>query len=753
MKVTEGKRLAAMLGAYIAVFSLYILVPPSRIFIPLIGGAILVAFAAALGFGKNRSFCAAKAVLVLLMALSVTTAGVRGAVFTEKTELCAERYTDGQIHSAEGYITKVFYAENYGSLYEARLTSLDAEKTAIGTTLSLSYNGELSVGDIVAFDSVFSDVEHEYGVYRKADGIFLSAEAESAAQIGVRERTAETFFERIRLFMQKNFERYMSPDGAGLATALMTGNRDGLDGHIRLTFARLGISHVLAVSGLHLSIIVGGLDLFLRWVGMPRKAKNLVLILTGFFFACVCGLSPSILRAAIMLAFLYVADTVKEQYDSLTALFIAIFLILFFRPRAVYDVSMWLSFLATLGIVATAPIIREIPMRRLSRPMRKFSTFLLSLFCMTVSATFFTLPITCFAFGGISVISPLANLIFVPLTQLLLYLLVGLTVFGFLPFPSELIGRAAQSLTEFVCATADTLADLEGIYFSLRYPFVWLVLAALTVGILAVFFVKRLRAAHLLAVFGLCIAVYAIGYCSYTQAHRDVSYVYMESDGKSDVVGIVSAGEVALVDISTGGSAVPSRSADRITDFYACEIDLFVVTHYHSYHTNTLMKLMKRVKIHRVLLPMPSTEAEEAYFHEICASIAPYTEIEIYRPDGKDQIRIGDSVLTLPKSELIDRSVHPTVRFSVRSESRDKGLSYIGEGATETSLSGFENSVVIFGSHGPTVKNGLDSSVASAAELVIFAEKEHAELANPEALSGEILFPEDCGGYVKILLK
>ena len=91
-------------------------------------------------------------------------------------------------------------------------------------------------------------------------------------------------FGKLRLAIKTNFEAYMNDTEAGFATALMTGNKENLGARIRLAFTRIGISHILAVSGLHLSIVIGGLDLLGRWIGVPRRLKNVILIVSTFFF-------------------------------------------------------------------------------------------------------------------------------------------------------------------------------------------------------------------------------------------------------------------------------------------------------------------------------------------------------------------------------------------------------------------------------------------------------------------------------------
>ena len=752
MKVTEGKRLAAILGAYIAVFSSCVLVPAVRPYILWVGLILAAVFSAVLLLREKRKrFLLKKSVLILLMVISVVSASVSGMKFLSANEFAAARYLDGEAYEAEGYITEILYEENYGSCYRIRLMELNRKETALSAMLSLPYGGGFSVGDILAFEGVFSLPEEDSVIYRRAEGIFLSAEAEAAEKTGTRETGKTDRFQKIRLSMQRNFERFLENRAAGFATAITTGNRENLSGEIKLAFSRIGISHVLAVSGLHLSIVIGGLDLLFRWTAIPRRLKNVILIVCSCLLACICGLSASVIRAAIMLSFMYLADTIGENGDSLTSLFIAIFLILAFRPTSVYDIGMWMSFLATLGILVTLPAIPKIRLRKCPRFVNKILNFVLSLLCITISATFFTLPVTYIVFSGISLFSLISNLIFVPLIQIVLYLLIALTLIGGIPFLAEPIGGAAQALISFICDTAVRLSDIKGIYVSLRYPFVPWMVAFLIAGVLTVLMIRKVKTAYIFAVFAFCFVFYAVGCLGYTHMEGENTYVYLETDGKSDAVGIVSEGKTVLVDISTGGYSVLGRAADHIEEFCECELDVLVLTHYHFYHPNTLRKLMNRLKIHRIYLPEPITEDDLFCYRAICDQLDGKVQITAYPANGTEAVQVGNVSLSLPETEYLERSTHPIVRFA--GMIAEKGFTYLGEGATERDLSADKNEVMIFGSNGPSIKHIFDSEPIENAELIIFADPTHAELTDTEIIAGKIAFPEDYGGWIKILFE
>ncbi len=753
MKILEGRRMAAVCAAYVGIFSAYILLPNMRRYVFIIAISVFVLFAVNLFLRtRGQKFSVRKAAALILMAFILIAACLKGSVYAEKTDASARFYADGEVHTAEGRVTKVLYEEIYGSSYEMQLIFLDRKETEIGLILSLPYNGELSVGDIVRFYGEMNEISGTYEFYQKADGVFLSSETEDIEVIGRETDDFQTFLEKIRAFVSNNFETYLHQNTAGLANALMLGKRDVLDSSLRLAYTRLGISHILAVSGLHLSILIGGLDFLLQQFYIGKKFRSIILILCAFFFACMCGLSASVIRAAVMMSLFYIADFVGERHDSPTALFFAVFLIVFFRPNSVYDVSMWLSFLATLGILAVLPVLSVFSVSHDSKWYipGKIAFYFISLVGMSLAATFFTLPVIWVAFGGISLIAPVANLIFVPLTQIILYLLLFLTLFSRFPLISTKIGTIVDTLAETSENWAEKLSALDGIYISLRYPFVPALLAALTVGVLAVLLIKKIHPAWLFAVFAVFAVAFAIGYGGYAEINRGISFVYLETDGKSDTVGFISEGKTMIVDISTGGDSVYTEISDRIADFYESEIDVFVLTHYHRYHARTLRKLTGELKIHKILLPRPQTEKEQEYFEGICASIGGNAEIVIYEPNGTQTETMGEIRLHLPETEYLKRSSHPLVCFSVDIGGEGKGFSYFGSGVTETNFADEVRSVTVLGVHGPTMKNIFDGAPLSKAELVIFSEKSVSDWSEYTWDPEKTVYAEDYNGYVKI---
>lgn len=745
----RGKYFAGMLAAYITVFVIgfYITLPlGAHIGIT---AAFLFIFALSIFVKKRRAAHRKRRILIFLLAVVLFVFSFGYSEWFARTRIApASAFKDGEHHAVCGIVQEVRYEKSYASAYVLSDISIDGKALNFGALLDIPFAGELSIGDEIAFESVIDEISDGYEYYQKSQGILISLASENFTRTGG-EAIEPSLFARLREKITENFEMHIGK-GAAYASALLIGDRTGLSGQTKLAYQRLGISHVLAVSGMHFSVIVGGIDLLLRVLTVPKKRKNIFLILFSLLFAAVCGFSASIARAVIMFCIYYIADSIGEKSDSLTSLFFASACIITLNPWAVYDAGLWLSVLSTLGIILVMPSMKSFLEKkkeinivfRLGK--RVFRAFL----CMTVmnlTSIFFTMPVTYLLYGGISLISPFANMIFIPLTELILYLLVILTLLGSVPFLGAFLGEISGFLIEIADKLALSLSNIRGIYVSIRYPFAVVILVALVLGILGVLFAGEFQIWRMLAVFLVSALAFGIAFAIYHHMDEDSTYLYLSTDGRNDVLGVVDDGEVMLIDVTNGGRHVPQMAVETLSDYYRCEIDTYLVTHLHSYHAGTLKVLADEIKIHRILLPEAETEKDTEYINAIIEALDGASEIVLYKRDGTETAEVGDTVLTLPDYETITRSEHPALVFSAETDGVGAWI-YCGASSMEFAEHWQDVThyrAVIFGAHGPAVKNIFDDDCLSMAELVLFSSSDTRKLVNEDKINGKLVSVEE----------
>lgn len=210
-------------------------------------------------------------------------------------------------------------------------------------------------------------------------------------------------------------------DDASHATvvAMVAGSRHAMPNDLREAYSKTGLSHLMAVSGLHLGIVlmvVSFMLIPLRFAHGGHRLAALLAIVAIWFYAIMSGASPSVVRAAVMLTVLQLSLAASARYNSLNALAVTVFAMLVYRPSYLFDISFQLSAAAVFGIVAWA-----VPLMRTSRMWPRPVKGIYSLFVVGVVATLWTLPIVSHTFGNL----PIIGVVVTPCVMLFAYAIVA----------------------------------------------------------------------------------------------------------------------------------------------------------------------------------------------------------------------------------------------------------------------------------------------------------------------------------------
>jgi competence protein ComEC len=227
----------------------------------------------------------------------------------------------------------------------------------------------------------------------------------------------------------------LADDELATVGALTLGYKEDLEPELKRHFQASGAAHVLAVSGLHTGIIYG-LLLWLLTLGgrfkplyenrWGRWTISLIIIAAMWGYAWLTGMTPSVVRAVLMVTIFEIGRMAYRQAFSLNTIAAAAVLILLIHPSDLWNISFQLSFAATFSIVAVAGTIRYFDLSR-SRSLvfRKLMTYIIGILIVSLAAQLGTIPITAFYFKQMSVYFLLTNLIVLPLASILVPL--GLT--------------------------------------------------------------------------------------------------------------------------------------------------------------------------------------------------------------------------------------------------------------------------------------------------------------------------------------
>ena len=261
-----------------------------------------------------------------------------------------------------------------------------------------------------------------------------------------------------RVWAESTLERFV--DGRreqSIASALVLGVTDGLDNELLNAYAATGSMHILAVSGLHVSIIY----FVLLWMLSPlnkipggRWMVALIALMILWLYAFVTGLTPSVLRAVAMFSFLALARPWARSTNIYNTLAVSAFCLLLYDPFLIRSVGFQLSYLAVLGIVYMCPRILTLwePQHRLTVEIWKVSA-------VAIAAQLSTFPLGLLYFHQFPNYFLLSNLLVVPLSFVVLIL--GLILLGasVVPVVASGLGFALEMVIRFLNAIVFTLED------------------------------------------------------------------------------------------------------------------------------------------------------------------------------------------------------------------------------------------------------------------------------------------------------
>lgn len=432
------------------------------------------------------------------------------------------------------------------------------------------------------------------------------------------------------------------PEGqAGFLHALLTGDKTGLDNVARTQFNRVGVAHVVVISGLHVSFLAGFLTLFLK----PQKRGPLIALLVILvLFSMMTGNAPGTVRAAILSGMGLIAAHLKRQTHSLTALCTGLLVLLLANPYSIAAAGLQFSFLATLGIFVFGQRWSRNWAEKLPKRGRRRLKLLTDVVAISLGSMLFTIPLSALYFGQFSLIAPVSNLltswsvsfaflggmlsvlvgaVCTPIGQAL-GLVVGLPIRFFLWY--------AQQASKISLAALTT--DSE--YYMAWAGFVYLLFA---IYLLSSAKEKRPILPVCACVITLCLSALLT---AQTVRQSDLTLTALDV-GQGQSVAVLSGDCAALIDC--GGTSDPGdTAATYLQSLGRTTVDLLVLTHFHDDHAGGVPALMGRMKVNT--LAVPDVDGDSELRKEI-ERLAEEQGTEVHYITNTSTVTLGGTTLTL----------------------------------------------------------------------------------------------------------
>lgn len=350
--------------------------------------------------------------------------------------------------------------------------------------LSFSHGDELSVlAKINLPKDSFED-------YTKEQGIALLCNATAAPTLV--KKSEGGFINAMKSFnlsLRQKLDTLLPSPHSALVKAMLLGDTSGLSDSSLVSYMRSGLSHAFSVSGLHIAILSSMIILLLRLLELPYKARIVITCVGIWGLVFLTGFKLPAIRSGVMLTFGLLSPFFHRDSDSFTSLVFPAILVGIQNPFGLISLSFLLSFSATRGIVLlNRPISNLIKSR-----FRKIPSLIYEPLSITISANIATLPVSVFAFKGISAVVLISNLLLLPLIPIIMVISVLILLLGEVPAIGLLLITVLKTIITAFIFVANSLAKLPFAYIGLDFPFVatWLFASALLLLLYFVLFRKK----------------------------------------------------------------------------------------------------------------------------------------------------------------------------------------------------------------------------------------------------------------------
>lgn len=283
------------------------------------------------------------------------------------------------------------------------------------TPLAIGYQVNLK-GEFSPLAKATNPGQFDEYAYDKAQGITCKMYAKNLEITSYHKAVISDFFYRMKRLLTNQIQLLLPEEEAGLMNGILFGDKTLLTDEIGELYRENGLSHLMAVSGLHISLLGYGLYQLLRKLTAPVSITIAIPIVILLGYGAIVGFSVSATRAIIMFILTMTATYIGRTYDMISALSLSATLLLLISPLQIGQAGFLLSFAAVIGICVVYPKLCEAFIKDQSKFKSIKKTFLLS-----VSTQLTTLPLVCYFFYEISIYSIVINIIILPLCSFLVF--------------------------------------------------------------------------------------------------------------------------------------------------------------------------------------------------------------------------------------------------------------------------------------------------------------------------------------------
>ena len=612
-------------------------------------------------FFRNRKYMMFTLVCTITIIISITA-------ITEYEELHQRYKTANKEVSAVGIIESFEKESEYYKTYIVKVKSINQKKCNKKFFLKMKKSSNtklLQCGDIIQIQGEKEEVStrrnykgFSYYDYLKTKQIYGSIKAES---VTIQKRKFTNYYKmwinRCKNNKINHLTNQIESNHLAIAQALLLGDSSSIEEEQKNLVSEANLSHILAISGMHVSYVILGLGNVLKKIS-NRKSKYFLIVFL-IFFAQFTGASPSVLRAVIMADLVLIASLIHRKPDTLNNIALSSLIILVYNPYSLFNLGFQLSFIGTLGIVLFQSKIKNKMQILIDRLIIHFhvSNYLKSkiieILSVSISANILIIPIIAYNYNSFSLNFLLSNLLVTPILPVLVFsgyiTLILPQVFSFIP------AKIFDFCIKIFLDISKISANSSILKMKIGTPPIYIIVAIY--GLIFAIYKKW----HV-KIFVIILAISIIINFLPKQLDRRLKVFFVDV-GQGDCTLIVTPSNKTIL-IDGGGSEGGDYDIGKkvlipyLYDRQITQIDYLIFSHFDTDHAGGLLSVMENMKVDKAIIPV---QGKSCANFERFGKLAKQKKIKVLVAEKGQRLNIEKDlyfdVLWPSSSELIGENI------------------------------------------------------------------------------------------------
>ena len=606
--------------------------------------------------------------LLPIITITIIISVLRVSFLENKYDTLYKDIIDKEV-KAVGIITSSIKETEYRYSVIVKILSIDGKtkykNTKINLSLKKSDNDNLlEFGNKIFFTGTFSEGEtrrnykgFNYKEYLRSQEIYGSIDVTSLKVIEKNQiNIISSSINKLSNSLKRNLKELLPQRTSGLMIGILIGDVSDISDEVSKNFKDCNLSHMLAVSGSHISYIMIGLNLVLNKKIFGIRNCKIITIFVIIIFMMLTNMTPSVVRAGICSIIVILASLIHRKQDTYTSIAFAILYTLVQNPYSLYNIGMQLSYAGTISIII---FYQEIKIKKKEKTIiDKIKNYILDSILLTLSANILIIPLTIYNFNTISLNFVLANLLAGPIMAITTILGLFISIISLIVFPlSKILIIPLNFLLETLLLITEKVSKIPFSNITVITPHI-LVIILMYLIIFACFYLykhkeKITKTIILIGVVTIIIVILDFVGISFPTNNLKIHFIDV-GQGDSTLI-CTPSGKKILID--GGGSRDENYDVGESTllpyllDRRVNKIDYVIISHFDADHAQGLEAILENIKVKYVIISKqasPSSQYEEII--DICnkkkikiivvkrgdkIEIDNYTFFEIFHPGEK----------------------------------------------------------------------------------------------------------------------